>query len=720
MSLEELLRGIVTGLLLPTLALAAVTLPFREPSPRIQTLQVAHAYLGLLLVPAGLAYLLTHLFATVDWKRARRRLRAPRAPSPRAASSRAWPWLAAGVCVTSITVALFMTPLVRAYREATSGAARGVGLELRYLLAVGNATALAVIATAWALTRHGLAPFNLRWIAAAAATACAATGFWVTIVPPKALAHVDVLAVAHTLLGPLALLLVGAHVMHARRVAARRAPGDASPSYRWRRPLFWVALPTAAVASFVVVGLPILNGPRFERSAADPRMIRPVDAHFAELAPAGCVSCHGGESETWSESAHARAAANPVFEALLRSADRAGRGDVVRWCLGCHAPHALDPNRASIDEVVASDGFRAGVHCMSCHRADDVSARGDGGLEIRPLAADGFMFIQDLPGFEAIRRGYTPYALIASRLPQHRRAFHFHSREAVVCRPCHVQTLSIPTGGRLSHVLQDQFASWERSSAAAHGEECRDCHMPVYRNPFGLRVVDHRMLGASTYLARQAEGDAGLATMSEWLRGEARERARTGLDRPSHQSGPILDIATEIVGQPSQPRLRVRTRNSGRLGHSFPNGPTDLFDVWLSARVADRGGARELLSIGESGPEGAPALGDRLRSANGDTITDHRLWDVERVEDLGRIPSDGDHTLELDLPAVLLEPPVEVHVAWHYRRLSAQRTEALTGTRVELPAIELARFDGAPGYGTVPIAKDATWPSSGSDTHMRP
>ena len=106
----------------------------------------------------------------------------------------------------------------------------------------------------------------------------------------------------------------------------------------------------------------------------------------------------------------------------------------------------------------------------------------------------------------------------------------------------------------------------------------------------------------------------------------------------------LLVMEAELAGD----ALVVRTRNSGQIGHVFPTGPTDLFQVWLSVRVTDERG-RVVLEIGAHGPEGAPELGDRLFDAvGGDDHAQHGtrvlwiglhhiMWDLPSAHEIGLV-----------------------------------------------------------------------------------
>lgn len=78
------------------------------------------------------------------------------------------------------------------------------------------------------------------------------------------------------------------------------------------------------------------------------------------------ASCHPAEHAEWRGSRHAAAWVDPVFQAEF------ARGRPA-WCVGCHAPAALDP--LAVDD--ADPRVARGVGCEGCHRRGGlmVSAR---------------------------------------------------------------------------------------------------------------------------------------------------------------------------------------------------------------------------------------------------------------------------------------------------------------------------------------------------------
>ena len=214
--------------------------------------------------------------------------------------------------------------------------------------------------------------------------------------------------------------------------------------------------------------------------------------------------------------------------------------------------------------------------------------------------------------------------------------------------------------------------------------------MPRYVSDSSYLVVDHRLRAASTYVAGVAAGEKGVDETLVSLRGGSSLPPPIFEDPPRPEPGDLLSlqIARKRVGDRDQ--IVVTTQGTGRIGHSFPNGPSDLIQVWLALHVQNTAG-EVVLDVGRDGPRGAPRLGHAFEDSHGQPIHDHRLWAIERVVDHGHIPTDGRHEQLVPLPGHV-DGPVTVEAVWRYRRLDPGVAADLGETRAWLlPIVDLAR-----------------------------
>lgn len=248
-----------------------------------------------------------------------------------------------------------------------------------------------------------------------------------------------------------------------------------------------------------VLTLALLSACEHPATPAQPRTQRAAHAQLSHAAAEDCARCHAEIAAQWRGSLHAQAWTDPLVA-------REYAADPDPRCVACHAP------RTPEGEQPAGRGAHDGVDCISCH------AHGEQ-LIARPELAK-----------------------VESCAPCHQ--FHFLALD-----PDEQGLAYDPSGW-----LQDTVGEWSRSTAAAQGRGCVDCHMPWI-----------------------GEG-----------RGRHRSHAFPGVHDPEQ-----LARAVEVQMQARRQggTIHVLARIEGReLGHAFPTG--DLFRsavlrVWTQERESD-------------------------------------------------------------------------------------------------------------------------------------
>ncbi len=731
-SVEARIRAWLSGLVVFLAFSGGLTWSQPRPALALQFVQLWHLAVGCLVIVLGIVYLGVHLAQTLSsiWR--------PVQSTPR------WPFVAVTVLVLALwrasgekpnveTESVPLVLLLCVSLFALLLLVRALGASRAALLAIGlagGAVILVVVAVAtdqnaplvlvtgvtacgcfaWVMARStgrvSRTPGGLGGLAMltcfVAALSGAGIGFG--LMPYAEVLRLPLPWLVHVASSWIALILVVAHI-RASRVRSQRQHGAPRRAYAWAKPLLRHGVPAFLIAVLAAAVPAVWGSSRAPSFRTDMASVVPMDVGFSELVPATCAACHPDVVDGWMHSSHAHAATNPVFTGLLRRLGEERGAEAQRVCLRCHAPHARDPAGTSFASVVESEGYQAGVHCVSCHRSRPVG-NADGAFEVTPFGADSFQFWIDRPGVAAaLERTFGGYRLVrntllTSRLDRHRERHRFATHEPESCQPCHVQTLAPSTHGRMTDTLQDPYGSWRSSPAARAGLRCTTCHMTLYVRRYGTPFRDHRFLAGSTYVASVARGAEGVDEVVTALAGTLplpldentppTERTLPHASRRDVGQGPLLVLETEREGD----ALVVRTMNSGRLGHEFPVGPTDLFQIWLSVRATDARG-HEVLEIGTRGPEGAPRLGDQFLDAGGGVIRDHRLWAVHEVIDSGRIPVEGVHEVRVDGATLTCaegetECHFQVEAAWNYRRLDPALIEAVTGTAApELPIVQV-------------------------------
>ncbi|MBL4632390.1 MAG: hypothetical protein JKY56_00885 [Kofleriaceae bacterium] len=154
-----------------------------------------------------------------------------------------------------------------------------------------------------------------------------------------------------------------------------------------------------------------------------------------------CKQCHNAQWRQWRSSLHSSAGKNAVF----RYEYNAHPG---KWCLTCHAPRTLAQNAIALRKRPA---MRQGVDCVTCHlRSGEFVSRTKAGNSPHDTRID--------PEFGS----------------------------PAMCAGCHQFNFpKLDTKGNLVHYtsqpMQNTYAEFRKSPAAARGLECINCHMPTGR-----------------------------------------------------------------------------------------------------------------------------------------------------------------------------------------------------------------------------------------------
>ena len=271
----------------------------------------------------------------------------------------------------------------------------------------------------------------------------------------------------------------------------------------------------------------------------EPVTVGPAPAGTATEA-AACASCHAEIAAEWRASMHAAAWTDDVFQSAYAV-------EPMAFCRNCHAPASAGaaPRGAAADD---------GVSCAVCHvRAGHVVGVG--------------------------RSRAAPHPVMAVRAVG----------ASEFCAGCHQFDFPGDTGRGGAHFetgepMQDTYAEWLDSAAAADGTPCQGCHMPWVDGPRG-RHRSHRFPGGRDLDLLRSAVDVAAA-------------ARPEGDRT-------------VVTVTLTPRA---------LGHSFPTG--DLFRrvevtaAWEgdAATVARVGLAREFANVPARAPHGGLTFVRRQRA----------------------------------------------------------------------------------------------------------
>jgi len=375
-----------------------------------------------------------------------------------------------------------------------------------------------------------------------------------------------------------------------------------------------------------------------------------------------CKTCHADIYREWQSSAHHYSSFNNQWyrKSIEYMQDTVGIRP-SKWCAGCHDPALLLTGMFNrpVREIEKTPEGQAGLGCVMCHSIEAVSSTmGQGGyvLQYSPLdrlATSRNPVVHSLVDF-----------LIKLNPEPHRRAFlkpFIRNQTAEFCSTCHKLHLDVAVNHYRWTRGFNEYDNWQASGVSGDGarsfyyppkpQTCTDCHMPKVRstdfgNYDGL-IDSHRFPAANTALPYENEDAKQLDTVEKFLKanqvsvdifGISPEQAKPAPNRATRVANfnPMPQLQTTFgVGEESEftapkgqegfatrasqltapfgrfpvevrrgdtVRVDVVIRTRG-VGHFFPGGTIDAFDLWLELKVKDESG-RTIFWSGEAGQNG--------------------------------------------------------------------------------------------------------------------
>lgn len=359
-----------------------------------------------------------------------------------------------------------------------------------------------------------------------------------------------------------------------------------------------------------------------------------------------CGECHKDIYEQWNSSMHHFSSFNNQFyrKSIEYMQEVTGGVEASKWCAGCH-DHAMFFNglfERPVKEQIDTPEALAGLGCMSCHSITHVSdTMGNGGFTITypPLHE---MSKSNNALIKTIHDYFVNTAPAA-----HRQAFmkpFMRLDKSEFCATCHKVHLDVPVNDYRWFRGFNEYDNWQASGVSGHGArsfyypeqaaDCVDCHMPLVKSndPGNLDgyVHSHRFPAANTAVPYVNQDAEQLRITKEFLEDDivsvdifaASPATEEGISGPAMRrrvadaqalstgfaigeeaeagGGMIIIRDVDKIAAPIDrvsPKIRagdtikvdvvVRTR---KVGHFFPAGTVDSFDVWLALKVVDADG----------------------------------------------------------------------------------------------------------------------------------
>jgi tetratricopeptide (TPR) repeat protein len=480
-----------------------------------------------------------------------------------------------------------------------------------------------------------------------------------------------------------------------------------------------------------------------------------------------CQRCHADIYEQWSSSMHHFSSFNNQWyrKSIEYMQDVAGVRS-SKWCAGCHDPALLYSGLfdTPIKQIVDRPEARAGLGCLMCHSIVQVKSsmgQGDFFLEypkLHELAASENPFVRKLHDF-VVRLNPEP----------HRRTFlkpFMRADTAEFCSSCHKVHLDVPVNHYRWIRGFNEYDNWQASGVSGQGARafyypkapmnCADCHMPQVPsgddgNVNGL-VHSHRFPGANTAVPTANEDQAQYEFAKKFLQDkqlsvdifaispagkETNALARGGgggpeisttfavgeeadISVPKGPAGEVRPITAPIDrtdaavrrGDDVRVDVVVRTR---KVGHFFPGGTVDAFDVWLELQATDEKG-QVLFWSGKveddgKGPvePGAHFYRSLQIDGHGNPVNKRNAWATRSVVYVHLIPpgaADAAH-YRLHIPENAGDK-ITLHARLNYRKFS------WFNTRFSFAGVEADKTTSG-GQGAAPAAAPANHPTTTPD-----
>ena len=458
--------------------------------------------------------------------------------------------------------------------------------------------------------------------------------------------------------------------------------GAAAAGYR-----SWDQRRTAAAEVIVNPALPPMSmdgegeGPQgpFFPSSSRTAAGQLIDSSFF-LGSEACARCHKDVFDQWNESAHHFSSFNNQwYRQSVEYMQEVAGTKPARWCAGCHDPAPLFSGMMDkpVREMIHEPEAQAGLGCTACHAITHVaSTMGQGDYTIRYPPLHGML----TSGSSVIQAAHDSVTYLdpAPHRATFMRSF-MRAESDKFCSACHKVHLDVPVNAYRWFRGFNEYDAWQNSGVSMnnarafyHPKEartCVDCHMPKVASSDpaarGGLIRSHRFIAANTALPTANKHPEQLRLTQEFLQADkisvdifAVSEAGGGAAAPAAGSDPLRPATLSgsedvdpgaavheelgaLRGPFGRTPVRVRRGESVRVevvvrtrdvGHVFPGGTMDAFDVWLELKATDEKG-RVILWSGEASDGGRGPVDPAahryhvaLIDAHGNPINKRNAW----------------------------------------------------------------------------------------------
>ncbi|MGQ4806976.1 hypothetical protein NKDENANG_00314 [Candidatus Entotheonellaceae bacterium PAL068K] len=419
-----------------------------------------------------------------------------------------------------------------------------------------------------------------------------------------------------------------------------------------------------------------------------------IPAHFF-MTSERCADCHADIYRQWSQSAHRFSSFNnPWYGKAIEYMQDVIGVRPSRWCAGCHDVALLLNGMMDtpVRQILNTPEAQVGLACTACHAITQVrDTMGNSDYQITYPALSDLMVSDSRP--LKLLHDFLVRVDPAPHRQTFLKPFHRGAQSPAFCSTCHKVHLDTHVNNYRWFRGFNEYDAWQASGVSGYGarsfyypeqpKTCTDCHMPlVPSDDLGNRgglVHNHRFPAANTALptanqhheqldATKAMLQSGVVTIDIFGLSPAaplpdrRRRAsasgtgdgaptttfpigeeqaagsgrRGGSERPERALMAPLDAVSATVQRGTAVLVEVVVRNRG-VGHFFPGGTIDAFDVWVEFKVVDDLGQvlfwSGAVADGGQGPveSGAHFYRAFLVDQHGNEINKRNVWAARAV-----------------------------------------------------------------------------------------
>jgi tetratricopeptide (TPR) repeat protein len=447
-----------------------------------------------------------------------------------------------------------------------------------------------------------------------------------------------------------------------------------------------------------------------------------------------CGNCHKDIYQQWKSSMHHFASFNNQFyrKSIEYMQDVVGTRP-SKWCAGCH-DHAVFFNGRfdrPISEQIDTPEAQAGLGCMSCHAIVHVGSsmgNADFTVEYPPLhelASSKNTYIRALD-----------YFLTYLNPKPHKATFmkpFMREQSAEYCAACHKVHLDVPVNSYRWVRGFNDYDNWQASGVSGQGARsfyyppktsaCSDCHMPLVpsKDPGNRdgKVHSHRFPAANMAVPTANQDAAQLRATGEFLKsgfitvdifavspedgvagqtamqrrsetvqamstfavGEEAEQSAAALIREVGKVSAPIGVAGSALTPGSTARVDVVVRTR-KIGHFFPGGTVDAFDVWLELQAKDATGRIVFWSgnVTEDGKgpvePGAHFYRSYQLDGDGNPIDKRNAWQARSVLYVRLIPPGAADVAHFRVAVPRdAKGPIQFNARLNYRKFSRYYTQ---------------------------------------------